>query len=435
VSARVSTVRGAPARAGGRAPERAAPAAEPGGDALRRRGSSGRVRRGRAALTPASRRLRLLLLVANGIGLVSILAASSVLALTTGRSPWGVFAHQVLWEGIGLVCFVVASHLDYRRVGRWANAGLVVTVVALFLVLVPHVGVAVDGSSRWLDLGGLQLQPSELAKLAVVVFLARVLAERAPLVERAGARPLLLPAVAVLVAVVGPVLLQPDMGTAVVVTALVLGLLWAAGLPARTMVWVSAAAVGAALVAGWAAPYRRARLLSFLHPWAHPLTSGYQLLQALAGVAGGHLAGVGLGASPLAWGYLPNPYTDFIFAVIASETGLLGALVVLAVFVLLGVEGFRIARRAPDRFGSLLAVGITTWIAVQAAINVGAVLGVLPVTGVPLPFVSFGGSSLVIELTAAGLLDGVARAGGGPGGAAASSPRRRSGQPAGLEGR
>lgn len=435
MSARVSTVRGAPARAGGRAPERAAPAAEPGGDALRRRGSSGRVRRGRAALTPASRRLRLLLLVANGIGLVSILAASSVLALTTGRSPWGVFAHQVLWEGIGLVCFVVASHLDYRRVGRWANAGLVVTVVALFLVLVPHVGVAVDGSSRWLDLGGLQLQPSELAKLAVVVFLARVLAERAPLVERAGARPLLLPAVAVLVAVVGPVLLQPDMGTAVVVTALVLGLLWAAGLPARTMVWVSAAAVGAALVAGWAAPYRRARLLSFLHPWAHPLTSGYQLLQALAGVAGGHLAGVGLGASPLAWGYLPNPYTDFIFAVIASETGLLGALVVLAVFVLLGVEGFRIARRAPDRFGSLLAVGITTWIAVQAAINVGAVLGVLPVTGVPLPFVSFGGSSLVIELTAAGLLDGVARAGGGPGGAAASSPRRRSGQPAGLEGR
>ncbi len=431
MSARVTQLRGEPARAGDRLERSVAPAA-PARGSLRGGAAPARVLRVRAALTPASRRLRLLLLVANGIGLVSILAASSVLALTTGHSPWGVFAHQVLWEVIGLACFVVASHLDYRRVARWANAGLVVTVVALFLVLVPHVGVAVDGSTRWLDLGGLQVQPSELAKLAVVVFLARVLAERAPLVERVGARPLLLPAVAVLVAVVGPVLLQPDMGTAVVVTALVLGLLWAAGLPARTMVWLSAATAGAALVAGWAAPYRRARLLSFLHPWAHPLTSGYQLLQALAGVAGGHLAGVGLGASPLAWGYLPNPYTDFVFAVIASETGLLGALVVLAVFVLLGVEGFRIARRAPDRFGSLLAVGITTWITIQAAINVGAVLGVLPVTGVPLPFVSFGGSSLVIELAAAGLLDSVARVGGRAPHPARSSSQRRSGQVGGL---
>ena len=201
------------------------------------------------------------------------------------------------------------------------------------------------------------------------------------------------------------------MGTALVIGCMVMIQLFVAGTPVVTMGKLLLSSAGLALVAGMAEPYRRDRLLAFLHPWKDPGNTGYQSIQGLVGLATGGVFGVGLGASRAKWGFLPNAHTDFIFAIIGEELGLVGSLAVVALFVVFAILGVRAAARAPDRFGTLLAAGITAWIVVQAFVNIGAVAGVLPITGVPLPFVSFGGSSLVVLMFAAGILLNVARQG------------------------
>ena len=204
-------------------------------------------------------------------------------------------------------------------------------------------------------------------------------------------------------------LAQPDMGTAVVLIAIALAVATAAGAPWRALICsIGILALGCA-VAAVALPYRRERLLSFLHPQANPSGNGYQLLQSKIGLGAGHLFGVGVGNSPLPWGYLPNPHTDFIFSIVGNELGLVGAVVVLGLLVALVLLGLRVATHAPDRFSQLSAVGISAWLATEAIVNVGAVTGVLPVTGIPLPFISFGGTSLVIDMAAVGVLVGIAR--------------------------
>jgi cell division protein FtsW len=204
------------------------------------------------------------------------------------------------------------------------------------------------------------------------------------------------------------VLKQPDMGTALVLACICFALMYAGGVPLRPVLKAVAGTAVLALIIGLAEPYRRARLLSFLNPFAHARGSGYQVVQSLVGLGSGHLYGLGLGGGREKWGLLPNAHTDFIFSVIGEEGGLFGGLVVLCLFSALAWYGLRAASRAPDRFGSLLAVAATCWITSQAVINIGAVIGVLPVTGIPLPFVSFGGSSLVITMAAAGILVNVA---------------------------
>jgi cell division protein FtsW len=201
---------------------------------------------------------------------------------------------------------------------------------------------------------------------------------------------------------------QPDMGTAIVVTCITFSLLFAAGVPLKPIAKTVGTVAVLCAIAGFVEPYRRDRLLSFLNPFAHSQGTGYQVVQSLVGIGSGRLFGLGLGAGREKWGLLPNPHTDFIFSVIGEETGLIGALVVLGLFLFLGWLGLRAARSAPDRFAALLAVGITLWIMSQAVINIGAVIDVLPVTGIPLPFISFGGSSLVITLAAAGILVNIA---------------------------
>jgi cell division protein FtsW len=266
--------------------------------------------------------------------------------------------------------------------------------------------VTVGGSSRWLGFGSFRLQPSELVKLALVVYLADVLARR---LDRDGdASGVLKPVVGIFTVVGALVLKQPDMGTALVIAAVVFGLLFAAGIRGATMAKLGGVAVAAAFVIGMAEPYRKARLLSFMHPWADPTSTGYQVVQSLVGLGSGGLAGVGLGASRAKWGFLPNAHTDFIFSIIGEELGLIGSVLVVGLFVAFAMMGLRAARRAPDRFGGLLAVGVTVWLTAQAILNIGAVIGMLPVTGVPLPLVSFGGSSLVINMAAIGILLNIA---------------------------
>ena len=344
--------------------------------------------------------------LALGLGTVMVFSASSVESLILYGSPLRIFEKQAIYVVLGLIALSVTVRVDYRRWRRLAVVMLLGSVLALMAVLVPGVGIGSGGASRWLGAGSLRVQPSEVAKLAVLVYVADMLARRQRSVSdwRQSVRP-----VAILLGVVGMLLMmQPDMGTSLVVALIAFTLLWAAGVQLRALGALVSMAVVGVLVLGWAAPYRRARLLSFLDPWQHKLTSGFQVTESLVGFSVGHVTGVGLGASPLKWGLLPNPYTDFIFSVVGSELGLLGSVAIVVLFAAIGWWGIRIASAAPDCFGTLLAAGVTAWLVGQATINMGAVVGLLPVTGIPLPFISFGGSSLVIEMAATGMMLNVA---------------------------
>jgi cell division protein FtsW len=356
----------------------------------------------------ASAYVMLLIVVAtlNLVGLVMVLSASAILSISNYGSPWHYFEHQVMWVALGGLAFAFALRFDYHHWRRLVLPALLASFAGLAAVLVPGVGVESSGASRWLGSSSLQIQPSEFAKMALVFFVAHILDRRGDH-QRWAYR--VSPVMAVLVVMIGLIMLQPDMGTCLVLASIAIGMLFAAGLPLRALVGLGVIGAAGALGMAVAAPYRWARMISFLHPTQNALDTGYQSFQASVSIGSGHLFGSGLGTSIAAWGYLPNQQTDFIFAVIAQETGLVGSLFVVGLFATLALVGVRIACRAPDRFGALVAAGITAWLIAQAVINIGAVVGLLPVTGVPLPYVSFGGSSLVIALFGAGVLANVAR--------------------------
>jgi cell division protein FtsW len=351
--------------------------------------------------------LAFLVVVLNLIGLVMILSASSVESLRQYGSPWYYFERQLLWLCLGSGAFAITVTLDYRRWRRFGALAAAGTLLLLLAVMAPGLGISVGGSSRWLGVGSWRLQPSELAKLALVVFAADVLDRRARRVRQW--RYSMVPVLTVFAVMAGLVMLQPDMGTTMVMACIVLGILYSAGAPLAPMGAVLGVGGALAMLMAVAAPYRWRRLTAFLHPFADASNTGYQSAQGLVALGSGRLAGLGIGASRASWGYLPNQQTDFIFAVIGEETGLIGSLLLVGLFLAFAVLGVRSACRAPDRFGALLAAGITAWIVGQAVINIGAVVGLLPVTGVPLPFVSFGGSSLIIALGAAGILANIAK--------------------------
>ncbi len=347
--------------------------------------------------------------VLNLIGLVMVLSASSVSALHDYGSSWLYFNRQAVWTVLGFVALFVALRVDYHFWRRVTPIALLIGFALLVVVLLPGVGLTVNGSRSWLGYGSLRLQPAELMKLALLLYTADILARRA---DRMGeARATLWPVLIVLGATGGLLMLQPDLGTAIVTVAIVVGVLFIAGTPLAPLTFATAVMAGAATFLTMSTPYRRARVLSFLHPSDDPLNRGWQTLQSLVGIASGGLAGVGLGASRAKWGFLPEAHTDFIFAIIGEELGFAGCLVVVGLFFSFGVLGLQIARRAPDRYGMLVAAGVTVWVLVQAFVNMGAVVGLLPITGLPLPFVSFGGSALVTTMAATGLLLNIARQG------------------------
>jgi cell division protein FtsW len=350
--------------------------------------------------------IAILVAVLCGFGLIMVGSASPVISLGLYGSPWAILVRQALWMGVGGCALLICARIDYGKWRRIRGPLLVLAIGLLVAVLVPHIGVSSGGSSRWIGFGMLELQPSELMKLALVVFAADLLTRRADCL--ADPKMVIVPVLAVLGISGILILKQPDMGTALVLSCIAFGVLFMGGVPMVPIMKVVGAFGGLALLVGLADPYRRDRILSFLNPGANKSGTGYQVWQSLIGLGSGHIFGLGLGGGREKWGTLPNAHTDFIFSVVGEELGLVGAIVLLSLFFALAWFGLRAATRAPDRFGSLMAVGITTWITSQAVINVGAVIGVLPVTGIPLPFISFGGSSLIITMAAVGVLINIA---------------------------
>ena len=345
--------------------------------------------------------------VLNMFGLVMVMSASSVQSVHDGGVPWSLFQRQAMWTCLGLValgCTFMLSVDFWRRVTKPLMA---VAIAMLVLVLVPGVGTTANGATRWLGFGPVQIQPSEFAKFALLVFIADLLDRRSERIT--DWKWCLGPVVAYLGVISALIMKQPNLGTTIIIAFMVLTMLLVAGVPLLPLTGVAAAGAAAASFFVLFTPFRRTRFLRFLDPWADPTNSGLQNVQSLVGIANGGLLGRGLGRSTAKWGFLPFAHTDFIFAVIGEEFGLVGAMAVVLLFLGLACTGAWIAARAKDRYSMLVATGITAWITIQAFMNIGAVIGIMPITGVPLPFISFGGSSLVINLAAVGMLLNIAR--------------------------
>ncbi|MEW5761641.1 MAG: stage V sporulation protein E [Bacillota bacterium] len=342
-----------------------------------------------------------------GIGLTMILSASEYSALVRFGDALYFFKRQLLWALLGVGAMFFTMRLDYWHWKRWAPAMLVIGFLLLVAVFIPGVGRASHGATRWIGFGSLTVQPSELVKLCLIVFTAYGLAEKGEAVRsfRQGVLPFLLLALAA----AGLILAQPDLGTAVTLTGTIFIMLFAAGARLGTLVGLGLAALPALGAAIYLERYRLQRFLAFINPWQDPQGSGFHIIQSLYALGSGGLFGVGLGQGKQKYLYLPEQHTDFIFAVIGEELGFVGACTVLALFGIFIWRGLRIAATAPDDFGSLLATGLTAGIALQALINMGVVCGVLPVTGITLPMVSFGGTSLLFTLAGVGILLNISR--------------------------
>ena len=369
--------------------------------------------RSRVSEAAHARRVSLLLLLVPAVvltivGLVMILSAGSISAVEGYGSSFWYFNRQLIYAVAGVVALVVTWRMPYSAWQRLAGPSLLLILPLMLIALHPSHGTALYGASRWIDLGPVTLQPAEFLKLAVVAFAATVLTNKWSKLD--DPKQLLMPLAPVMALVSLLVILQRDLGTTIILCGSVGLLLFVAGVRLKYLAITGGVGlIGVAyLIFGEA--YRRARFFdSFLNPWNDPKGSGFQLIQAMIALGSGGWTGVGLGASRQKWDYLPNAHSDFIFAIIGEELGLLGALFVLAMFVVMIYAGVRIAMRAPDTFGRLLAAGVTGWIGLQAVVNLGAVTGLLPITGVPLPLVSFGGTALVVTLAGIGVLASVAR--------------------------
>jgi cell division protein FtsW len=341
------------------------------------------------------------------LGLVMVLSASAGVEAAKGNSPYHIFTRQVTWAAIGLVGMIVAMRISLGALKRLAIPLTIVAAIGMALPFVPRVGTTVNDARAWVAFGSFSLQPSEFLKVALVIFCADLLVRRQD--QLSNVRKSLRP-VAVVAAVAGcACLVQGDLGSAIVMAAIVLAVAFISGVPLSPMLATGLAAAAAALAFVFSTEYRYQRFTAFLDITGHRDHLSYQTYQGFLSIAHGGLLGSGVGAGNGKLGYLPLAHSDFIFAVIADELGLVGSVAVIGGFMLIVWFGIQAALSAPDRFSMLLAGGITTWIGVQAVINLGGVTGLMPVTGLTLPFFSAGGSSLFVSMVAAGLLLNVAR--------------------------
>ena len=373
-----------------------------------------------------------LLLGASGlllvIGLVMVLSASSVWSYEQfDGNSYTVFLRQLTWVVLAVPFVLLAVRLPPRVLRLAAWPALLVSVVLLALTQT-SMGVTVNGNKNWLALGPVQIQPAELAKLAVILWCAHIYARKERLLG--DWRHTLIPVVPLMALVIGLVVLGHDLGTALVLISIVLGLLWVVGAPTRMFVGSLLVASVAALGLAASSAERMERLTSFADPFASFQGAGWQAAHGIFAMSSGGLLGKGIGASQQKWGELPAAHTDFIFAVLGEELGLVGTLLVLGLFLTIAYAGLRVAQRNSDPFARYMAAGITVWITAQMMINVGMVLTLLPVIGIPLPLVSYGGSALLPSLVALGLLVSFARH--EPGAQAALMAKRRSRTPAGV---
>jgi cell division protein FtsW len=341
------------------------------------------------------------------LGLVMVFSASSATAYSYYHDTAYYVKRQVAYLVVGLLFAYAAYRVDYRKLRTIAPGLVLVTFVLLVLTLIPHVGFATGGARRWLGFHALSFQPSELGKLALVLFLAAKLSQ---LGERVGSLSKgVAPAVFITLLLSAPVFFEPDMGTASLYIFTAFAMLFTAGGRIEHLIMCALVLLPGAAVAVGSSAYKRARVFAFLDPWKDAQNTGFHIVQSLLALGSGGIFGLGLGASRQKYFYLPEAHTDFIFAVLGEELGMLGCVAVIALFVLFAIRAVTLAIKAPDRFGMLLALGCTFLIVIQAFINIGVVTSSWPVTGVPLPFISFGGTSLIVSLVAVALIANVGR--------------------------
>jgi cell division protein FtsW len=342
-----------------------------------------------------------------GFGVVMVWSSSYV---ESDQVSFAVVEKQLLWLSIGIPLLLVASRLPLKAFRFLAYPALFVSCGLLVAVLVPGLGVSANGATRWVAFGGpFTIQPSEFAKLGLLLWGADLLARKHKLGTLDSYRRILVPLLPVSLFVLALIEKEHDLGTMLVVLTIVLSLLWVVGAPLRLFVVTMLAVVCGVSYLAISEPYRLQRLLSFSHPFKDCLNTGWQSCQGIYGLGAGGWWGVGLGSSRQKWGYLPEAHTDFIFAIIGEELGLVGTIAVLILFAVLAYSGIRVAQRSRDMFSRLAASAIVAWLLVQALVNVGAVIGLLPITGIPLPLISAGGSSLIPTMFALGMLMSLAR--------------------------
>lgn len=343
-----------------------------------------------------------------GFGLIMVLSSSNVTAYLNYGSATALFTRQLIFATVGVILMLVAAWVRPVVIARLAPILLTVAIVLLIAVLIPGIGVSVGGQRNWIDLGGpFNIQPSEFAKLALAVWGASLLARRAERLNRW--RSLLVPLLPVSLLIVVLILAENDLGTALIIIPIVFGLLFAAGAPLRLFIAIGVGGVALFTLVSLQQGYRLDRLRSWLDPQTDPLGSGWQLTHSKFALAAGGWSGLGIGASREKWGGLPQSHTDFIFAIVGEELGMLGTLGLLTVLGVMAAVALGLAARTTDTYARLLVTAVVAWLLGQSLINIGAVLGLLPITGVPLPLISYGGSSLVTTLVGLGLVMGCAR--------------------------
>jgi cell division protein FtsW len=352
--------------------------------------------------------LLLAVMALTGIGVVMVYSASSVRSYFSSADPAAQGLEQLVWAGIGLTGLVVAMRLDFRHLRYLAIPIYVITLGLLVAVLVPGIGAEINGSQRWIIIPGVgTLQPAEFAKLAVVLYLAHWLDRRGK--EARSFWNGLVPFGLLVAPGFFLIAIEPDLGTAGVYAIVAISIFFMAGANLLYLTAIGTGVMAAAWLMVSSTSYQLERVQTFLDPFRDPLDSGYNTIQALLALGLGGITGLGLGESRQKFLYLPAPSTDFIFAIIGEEWGLVGTLTVLALFVVIAYQGYKIAIHAPDTFSGLVACGITTWLVVQACVNMMVVTALMPVTGIPLPFISAGGSALTINLAAIGILLSISR--------------------------
>lgn len=341
------------------------------------------------------------------VGLIMVYSASSIWADFRFNDPFFFAKRQLLFAVIGVIAMLFVMNIDYWVWRKWSKVLIIVCFFLLILVLIPGVGLVRGGARSWLGIGAFSIQPSEFMKIAMIIFLARFLADNQKQIT--SFRKGLLPSLSLVFIAFGIIMLQPDLGTGAVMVGTCIVMVYIAG--ARLSHFFALGLAGLAGLAGLviSAPYRIQRITSYLDPWSDPLGSGFQIIQSLYAIGPGGIMGLGFGQSRQKFFYLPEPQTDFIFSILVEETGFLGGAFVLALFCIMLWRGIRIASSAPDTFGSYLAVGIIGMLVIQVVINIGVVTGLMPVTGITLPFLSYGGSSLTLMLGSVGILLNISR--------------------------
>ena len=358
----------------------------------------------------ADRWIMLTVALLVGLGIVMVFNTSYFFAGERFGDPYYVFRKHMVSIALGLGVCLIASRTRSHTLERLAYPALAVVTLALVAVLVPGLGIVRGGARRWIGLGALNVQPSELAKIIVVLYLARSIVRKGARIETFSVG--IVPHAIVVGVLAGLIVREPDFGTSVVLSVLVIAMLFAGGVRLRHLVVPLLPALPLAAWAIHSSPYRLRRVMVFLDPWQHPRDAGFQLVQSFLAFGSGGVLGSGLGESKQKMFYLPEAHTDFIFSVIGEELGLIGALLVVSLFAVLAVRGFRTALRHPAPFGRLVAFGVTVLLVAQAGVNMAVVLGLLPTTGLALPFVSYGGAAMIGALASVGVLLAMSRESG-----------------------